>query len=1103
LAEDLARRSGLTLNEWVSRLMAEGPEDATSQDYFTQSSSYVEAPRAATNPRYETLGHPADEVGRVTQAIERLSDRIEGAESRQALAIAGIERSVREVIARIDSTERDQQQVSARLESALQEARGETQRLTDRMRRIEEEAAGPRSPEALRAIEGALGIRIETAERAQAQVAARVEDEMQQVRGLADRLADRMRRIEEEAALARSSDALKSLEGALGGRLETAEREQAQIAARFEDELQHVRGEADRLADRMRRIEEEAAGPRTAEALRALEGALGKVAGHVYEGERRARELVGDLRGRVERLDAAEQATVIAIRELRNSCTALDGRLSLAQRGAEDGVERAAEKLAARVEATREELGRQLAAAADARFDRVEQALTRMTDHVRTAEQRSAGALEKMGREVIEIAQTLNRRVQAVEHQSAEAADRVGAEVARIAGAVEDRLGRADSIQAQALEKLGAEIARITERLADRIANAERRSAQAIDDVGEQVARVTERVSQRQERSVSELSERIRQSEERTARLLEEARLKIDDRLAETQKRLSEPPPRAAAAVYDEVDDQLFGDAPFPGYETPPAERPFPRETAPSPFAAPAGATRPEALTFDDEDFEAVAKYAAPEPEPQAEPEPEPAPAPVFRRPVAPDAAPPVSPPTMSLASEAELEDVELEPNVGFDVEDDFVAPVSQAFAAHRTAPPAEEILAAPSIEPDPEIEAGAELEEPQAASSLTTREVIERARAAARAASEGGKARASAPRPMEESVLQSLTFGRSRKRPGGMSGALMVASLLAAVGLSAGGYVFLEGKADGKLPKRVADALSVVTGDVSDPSPEAAGASPPAGPPLAAVAFAPKAASEAAAGPDLSLQYSQAVGKVTAGEAGGLAAIQKLADGGYAPAEFYLAELYQDGKAGLKKDAAQSRHWLERAAEAGDRTAMHNLALDDHEGIGGPRNAAAAAEWFRRAAELGLLDSQFNLAAVYEHGDGVSQNPAEAYKWYLIAARAGDAEAKAGALRVRAALTPDARAVAERAAIEFQPTQPDSSVGLAAASTTTPQPASPDLVTAQRALNQLGYYQGPTDGQASPALRLALAAYQRDQSLPVTGAPDAATIGKLQVYTR
>ena len=83
-------------------------------------------------------------------------------------------------------------------------------------------------------------------------------------------------------------------------------------------------------------------------------------------------------------------------------------------------------------------------------------------------------------------------------------------------------------------------------------------------------------------------------------------------------------------------------------------------------------------------------------------------------------------------------------------------------------------------------------------------------------------------------------------------------------------------------------------------------------------------------------MAYSAAVAKVSAGEAGGVAEIRKMADGGYAPAQFYLAELIQDGKAGLKKDATESRHWLERAADGGDRTAMHNLALDLHEGVGG-----------------------------------------------------------------------------------------------------------------------------------------------------------------------
>ena len=971
-AEDLARRSGMTLNEWVSRLMAEGPEDATSQDYFNQSSTnYVASPRGDTDtPRYEAVGHPADEVGRVTQAIERLSDRISTAENRQALAIASVERSVREVISRIDA----------------------------------------------------------------------------------------------------------------------AEREQMQVAARFEGEVQEAKGEAARLGDRLRRMEEEAVGPRSAEAMKALEGALGKVAGHVYEGDKHARDMLGALRERVERLDSSEAATADAIRDLKQSCTVLDDRLNLTNTGADNGVEQAAENLSARVESVREDLSRQLAAAADVRFDRVEQALAEMSEHVRSAEQRSAGAVERMGREVLEVAQALNRRVQNVEHGSADAANRVSAEVSRIAGAVEDRLARADNVQAQALEKLGAEIARITERLAERITNAERRSAKAIDDVGEQVTRVTERVSQRQERSNSELADRIRQSEERTARLLDEARQRIDDRLAETQRRIAEIPPPAPAQPQYDPDEALFGEGPFPGFETPPAERP-------SPHAAADGFDAPQPDVFGEDDFAAVAGF-------ETRPAPAPQPAATLR-------------PAPARSVQSDFGDTELEPNVGFDVDDELIGPATEVFAtrpqpaptptAAAASAPAQRVYAPPppmldDDEDDFVVRGHSAPAEPiQEAPALTTREVIERARAAARAANERDSTKPRGPSaPADDSVLQGLSFGRSRKRGvTGSSGALMVASLLAAVGLSAGGYVFLEGKGGGKLPQRVADALSVVQGQ-SAATPTGA----PDSAPLAAMALAPKPTDAAQQGPDLSAAYSAAVAKVSAGEAAGLGDIRKLADGGYAPAEFYLAELFQDGKGGLKKDASQSRQWLQRAAEGGDRTAMHNLALDLHEGVGGARNAAQAAEWFRRAAELGLLDSQFNLAAIYEHGDGVSVNPAEAYKWYLVASRSGDAEAKSGALRVRTGLTPDARSVAERAAAEFQPT--------AANPSTMPPPAaaaaaasSPDLVTAQRALSQLGYYQGPTDGVPSQALTMAIGAYQRDQSLPMSGAPDAATISKLSVYTR
>ncbi len=965
MAEDFARRSGLTLNEWLARLMAEeGPEDATSQDYFAQPSTSYLAPRPSPH-RYESAGHPADEVGRVTLAIERLSDRIETAESRQVLAISGIERSVREVISRID----------------------------------------------------------------------------------------------------------------------LAEREQKQVAARFEGAVQEVHGEQGRLAERLSRVELEAQGPRSAEALRALEGALGKVAGHVYDGERRSREAISEIGARMERLGESEQLTATAISDLRDACGTLDGRLGMVEIGSSDAIERVAANLSARVEATREELTEKLAATAEARFDRVEQALVQMTEHVRAAEQRSAGALERMGREVLEVAQTLNRRVQSVENRSADAADRVGAEVARIAGAVEGRLAHADSIQAQALEKLGGEIARITERLADRIASAERRSAQAIDDVGEQVSRVTERIGQRHERSATELADRIRHSEERTASLLEEARQKIDARLSETQVRATDTQARSAPARFDDPDDGLFGDAPFPAYEAPAAERPVARPAPASNHAPVLRQSRLEPPAFDEEDFEAAADIAGPALDE------------VVRR--------PAPAPSATALPEVDIGPVQFEPNVGFDMDDVLVQPAAAASAPAFVAAAVQPVAAAghPLIETQPVVMPVAPARA-DPSTPLTTREVIERARAAARAASE--KEGAAKPRPAanspNESLLEGLAFGRSRKRPDNLNGALMVASLLAAVSLSAGGFVVMEDQPGGKLPQRVADALAMVRGDHqgADAAPNAGGLSHP---PLAAIAIAPKPATPGTAltpGPDMTALYSAAVAKVSAGEAGGVADVRQLADQGYAPAQFYLSMLYEDGKAGLKKDPAQARSWAERAAEGGDRAAMHNLALDYFQGVGGPRDSATAAEWFRRAADLGLLDSQFNLAGLYEHGDGVSQNAAEAYKWYLIAAHAGDPEARAAALRVRVGLTPEARTMAERAAAAFTPATPAAPSGLAAA------PASaPDLVTAQRALNQLGYYQGPTDGVSSPALHLAIAAYQRDQGLPVTGGADPTTIGKLAVYTR
>ncbi|HYD44562.1 MAG TPA: peptidoglycan-binding domain-containing protein, partial [Phenylobacterium sp.] len=117
-----------------------------------------------------------------------------------------------------------------------------------------------------------------------------------------------------------------------------------------------------------------------------------------------------------------------------------------------------------------------------------------------------------------------------------------------------------------------------------------------------------------------------------------------------------------------------------------------------------------------------------------------------------------------------------------------------------------------------------------------------------------------------------------------------------------------------------------------------------------------------------------------------------------------------------------------------------------------------------------------------------------EAYKWYLIAARSGDAESRAAAQRLRPQLSTQAQSIAERSAGAYR---------AAGAAPTQLAAGGPSTATAQRALTRLGYYQGPADGASSPALRLAVAAYQRDQGLAATGALDAATVSRLSVYTR
>jgi len=152
VAKDLARRSGMTLGEWLTRVILddEGPEDLTSQDEFAQrpARTYRSAAGAGGSP---------EDVARVLSAVDNLSERLEAAETRTGMAIIGVERSVRDAVARIEAGEREQVAVAARFEGAVNELNAGQTTLAERLRKYETDGSGPRSAEALRSLEQALG----------------------------------------------------------------------------------------------------------------------------------------------------------------------------------------------------------------------------------------------------------------------------------------------------------------------------------------------------------------------------------------------------------------------------------------------------------------------------------------------------------------------------------------------------------------------------------------------------------------------------------------------------------------------------------------------------------------------------------------------------------------------------------------------------------------------------------------------------------------------------------------------------------------------------------------------------------------------------------
>ncbi len=965
IAKDLARRSGMTLGDWLNQMIIDGGEpEAAAPPAPEPRRPLDELYREAQASRRggSTLLHPgeAGEASRLVRAVETLANRVETAEHRSVLAISGMDQSVMGVLSRLDEIEREQGG-GVRLEASVEEVRAAQARIADRLRKLESED-GPRA-EGLKALEAALG-----------------------------RMAMRMDEEAERAAEGRA---------------------QAQQAA------EAAQGAADSLVHRLEKLETvvEAAPAAYADAEK-VETVLTRMA---------------------ERLDETQTRTTAAVQSLQTSFAGLDARLRSSEaRGAghsnadmERRFQALAQDLQQRVEASRADLAQRLRAAADGRFDKMETTLRELGGHVEQAEKRSAQAIDRIGREVLRVAHGLGDRVAAAETRVSEMADQtgerlsavesrstaavesMGGEVSRLADAMESRLRHADDAQAEALEKLGGEIARIAERLAERIANSDRRSAEAIDEVTDKVVKIGAHIDERQAASASDLSERIRASEARTAKLLEDARERLDQRLADVRR---PPEPASAPAPAEAVapapaplsNADPFGPLPAMSAVEPQAE---PMGLEHDPFAKRDAFESGESAFNPDDDF-TPASWASPAPQETAAAAPT-AYEPVFAPAPFDDAPAPAA--------------AENTPFLGFSVND---------FA------------------PPPEPAARSE--------QVSTREMLDAARQAARRAASGGRPDAgppgSVPAPPLEPIASAqaprpfgLTFpGRRKKEPAPTLRTVILASVTAGAitTMGVGAYLLGGSSHDGKATPEVAVMGPPPTAAPLEPPGTAPTPTPTPAVPSLAVAVAPALASAPPAKPPAPKHlvtpaspapvstaapaatpakasgkalFASAVSRLDSGDLTGLPDLQKAADAGSAPAQFYLARLYEAGGAGLKKDVGAARQWTAKAAQNGDSAAMYNLASYMYAGDGGARDIPGAATWFHRAAEHGVVNAQYNLAQLYEKGYGVPLNTAEAYKWYLVAAGSGDTEARSAADGLKARIAADAQASAERSAAQLR----------------------------------------------------------------------------------
>ena len=154
VAKDLARRSGMTLGEWLNSMIMEGddedgivplPRRAHVADTYERRSR-----SRRLDDAYGLAGD--DPVQRLSATVEMMAERLEAAERRSTIAIQGVDQAVAGLVRRLDAQDGRDNGVVRRIDDIAEELREGHRRL----RRFEQET-GPSTAEGFAKTETAIG----------------------------------------------------------------------------------------------------------------------------------------------------------------------------------------------------------------------------------------------------------------------------------------------------------------------------------------------------------------------------------------------------------------------------------------------------------------------------------------------------------------------------------------------------------------------------------------------------------------------------------------------------------------------------------------------------------------------------------------------------------------------------------------------------------------------------------------------------------------------------------------------------------------------------------------------------------------------------------